>query len=265
MHTIMNSKKLENSPIWYYISENKREDAVLFIHAAFSNHTQYDKQIDEFSKYFKVITIDLIGHGKSTVTKKGDNITITSYWIKKILDKENIKKIHIVGISLGAVIAEDFANHYPNMMKSLSCFGAYNINNFNLKMQKSNQIAQMIMILKALFSIKWFAKSNKLISAYTKEAQEEFYKINIEFPKKSFIYLAGLNKLMNKYPINKRNYPLMIGCGDKDIPMEEKMVELWHNDEPNSKVVIFKNAGHLVNMDVPEKFNKIVIDFIKQK
>lgn len=158
MQTIMNSKKLENSPIWYYISENKREDAVLFIHAAFSNHTQYDKQIDEFSKYFKVITIDLIGHGKSTVTKKGDNITITSYWIKKILDKENIKKIHIVGISLGAVIAEDFANHYPNMMKSLSCFGAYNINNFNLKMQKSNQIAQMIMILKALFSIKWFAK-----------------------------------------------------------------------------------------------------------
>ena len=46
---------------------------------------------------------------------------------------------------------------------------------------------------------------------------------------------------------------------------EEKMVELWHNDEPNSKVVIFKNAGHLVNMDVPEKFNKVVIDFIKQK
>ena len=48
MDTIMNSKKLENSPIWYYISENKREDAVLFIHAAFSNHTQYDKQIDVF-------------------------------------------------------------------------------------------------------------------------------------------------------------------------------------------------------------------------
>ena len=35
MHTIMNSKKLENSPIWYYISENKREDAVLFLFLCF--------------------------------------------------------------------------------------------------------------------------------------------------------------------------------------------------------------------------------------
>ena len=114
---------------------------------------------------------------------------------------------------------------------------------------------------KALFSIKWFAKSNKLISAYTKEAQEEFYKINIEFPKKSFIFMARLNSMINKYKTGKRNYPLLIGCGSFDIPMELEAVKQWKISEPNCRVAIFENAGHCVNMDVPQEFNETVEDF----
>ena len=79
--------------------------------------------------------------------------------------------------------------------------------------------------------------------------------------KKSFMYLTGLNSMVNKYTTT-RNYPILIGCGDKDIPMELKAVKMWHELEPNSEMIIFNNAGHLVNMDVPHEFNKIVIDFI---
>lgn len=257
----MNCKKSETSPLWYYISE-KKEDAVLFIHSAFADHTQYDSQINAFSNYFTVITLDLIGHGKSTNVKKGDSIDKTAEWIKAILDQEKIKKIHLVGISIGAVLAADFANRYPEMVKSLACFGGYDINNFDVKAQNKNQMTQLMMMLKAIFSIKWFAKSNKLISAYTPEAQEAFYQMNIRFPKKSFMYLSGLNKLINKYASVERNYPLLIGCGEKDIPMELKLIEMWHEREPKSEVVVFKGAGHLVNMDTPTEFNKVVMDFI---
>ena len=40
-----------------------------------------------------------------------------------IMKEEKIGKIHMVGVSLGAVLAQDFANHYPDMVKSLACFG----------------------------------------------------------------------------------------------------------------------------------------------
>lgn len=87
------------------------------------------------------------------------------------MDKRNpknrkIEKIHIVGISLGAVLAQDFANQYPEAVQSLACFGGYDINNFDAKMQKENSASQTLMMLKALFSIKWFAKSNKNICLY---------------------------------------------------------------------------------------------------
>jgi pimeloyl-ACP methyl ester carboxylesterase len=116
-------------------------------------------------------------------------------------------------------------------------------------------MAQMLMMLKAIFSIKWFAQANKKISAYTAEAQEEFYAMNIEFPKKSFMYLAALNDMVNKHRSTTRQYPLLIGCGEHDVPMELTAVKMWSDNEPSCDVIIFKDAGHCVNMDAPHEFN----------
>ncbi len=257
----MKEYKLENSPIVYYVSETAHTEWVLFLHAAFVNHDMFRTQVEYFQDKYNVLTLDVIGHGKSTDTKKGDSIAGMSAWISEILKKENIDKIHIVGISLGAVLAQDFANQFPKAVRSLACFGGYDINNFDAKMQKGNSSAQMLMMLKAVFSVKWFAKSNKKISAYTQQAQKDFYEMNVGFPKKSFMYLASLNTMVNVRRTALREYPLLIGCGQHDIPAELSAVEMWKKNEPECKMVVFPGAGHCVNMDVPQQFNKTLEEF----
>lgn len=257
----MKQHQLENSPIVYYISGKENAQWILFIHAAFVNHSMFRAQIDYFREKYNVLTLDMIGHGKSINAQKGDSIDKMSGWIREILKKEKIEKIHIVGISLGAVLAQDFANQYPKAVQSLACFGGYDINNFDMKMQKENSAAQMLMMLKAIFSVKWFAKSNKKISAYTPQAQKDFYEMNIQFPKKSFMYLASLGSMVNVRQSIPRKYPLLIGCGEHDIPMERSAVAMWKENEPECKVVIFQDAGHCVNMDVPQQFNKTLEEF----
>ena len=257
----MRQFKLDKSPIVYYISGKEHEEWVLFIHAAFVNYRMFQMQIDYFKDKYNILAIDVIGHGQSVNTHKGDSIDKMSMWINDILKVERIDKIHIVGISLGAVLAQDFANKYPEAVKSLACFGGYDINNFDMKMQKENRASQMLMMLEALFSVKWFAQSNKKISAYTPQAQDTFYDMNIHFPKKSFMYLASLNSMVNVHQSKQRNYPLLIGCGKFDIPMELSAIEMWKNNEPNCKVVIFDNAGHCINMDVPDEFNMTMEKF----
>lgn len=121
------------------------------------------------------------------------------------------------------------------------------------------------MMLKAVFSIKWFAKSNKKISAYTLRAQQEFYDMNIKFRKRSFMYLASLNGMVNVHQTPKRNYPLLIGCGEHDDPMAIETVRQWKEHEPDCQTIIFKNAGHCVNMDVPETFNMALEKFWANK
>lgn len=257
----MKSIKLANSPITYFISGTEHTEWILFIHAAFVNHNMFKAQFECFQNKYNVMAIDIIGHGQSTDTRKGDSIDKMSEWIFDILMAENVEKIHIVGVSLGAVLAQDFANRYPNLVRSLACFGGYDINNFDMKMQKENGAKQTLMMLKAVFSIKWFAKANKKISAYTSQAQDEFLDMNIRFPKKSFMFLRTLDRMVNKHKTGKRNYPLLIGCGNFDIPMELEAIKQWKINEPNCKMVIFENAGHCVNMDVPQEFNETMEDF----
>jgi pimeloyl-ACP methyl ester carboxylesterase len=221
----------------------------------------FKTQFEYFENTYNILAIDIIGHGQSTDTQKGDTIDQMTNWVFDILKAENIDKIHIVGVSLGAVLAQDFANHHPNKVSSLACFGGYDINHFNPKMKNENSAKQKRMILKALFSVKWFAEANKKISAYTSQAQNEFYAMNIRFPKKSFLFLATLNNMVNKYQTGQRNYPLLIGCGKFDIPMELEAVKAWKDSEPDCIVVLFENAGHCVNMDVPQEFNKTMEKF----
>lgn len=257
----MKQQRLSNSPITYYISGNDNKEWVLFLHAAFVNHEMFQAQTDYFCDKYNILSVDIIGHGNSTDTQKGDSIDKMSMWINNILKKEKIEMIHIVGVSLGAVLAQDFANSFPSSVKSLACFGGYDINNFDNNLQKKNGKAQMLMMLKAVFSIKQFAKSNKKISAYSSQAQQDFYDMNIQFPKKSFMYLASLRSMVNVHQTSKRNYPLLIGCGEHDDPIAREAVRQWKEHEPDCQMVIFENAGHCVNMDVPQCFNLTMENF----
>ncbi len=253
--------KSVNSPITYFVSRTGQAEWILFIHAAFVNHNMFKAQFEYFQNKYNMLAIDIIGHGQSTDTQKGDTIDKMSEWILGILKAENIEKIHIVGVSLGAVLAQDFANRYPYAVSSLACFGGYDINHFDAKMQKENGAKQKLMMLKALFSIQWFAKANKKISACTSQAQDDFFAMNILFPKKSFMFLATLNRMVNKYKTGQRKYPLLIGCGRFDIPMELEEIKKWKSREPNCTVAIFENAGHCANMDAPQDFNKTMEKF----
>lgn len=252
---------LDKSPIAYYTSRNGKAEWILFLHAAFVNHHMFQAQIDYFRDKYNILTLDIIGHGKSTQARKGDGINKMAVWIQEILKAEKIEKIHVVGVSLGAILAQDFASQYPEAVQSLACFGGYDITHFDAKMQRGNSAAQMLMMLKAMFSVKWFAESNKKISAYTLQAQKDFYEMNVQFPKKSFKYFASLNSMIKARQAEPREYPLLIGCGRHDIPMELSAVEMWKKNEPQCDVVIFEGAGHCVNMDAPQEFNAVMEGF----
>ena len=253
---------LENSPIAYYIDDAANKEWLVFIHAAFVDHRMFEKQFDYFSGKYNLLAIDILGHGNSIHAKKGDKIEKMSDWVNRIFQKHDIPAAHFVGVSLGSVFIQDFANKYENKVLSLACFGGYDINNFDIAKQKANSKSQMKMMMKALFSIKWFAKANKKISAYTSEAQTAFYDLNIRFKKSSLMYLARLQNLINKYPNKQRKYKLLVGCGEHDIPTEIEIVNEWAEYE-NCEKIIMKGAGHCVNMDVPQEFNIYLEKFLQ--
>ena len=256
----MRENRLEGTPVRYYTEYAEDKEWAVFLHAAFADSRMFEKQFGYFKGKYSVLALDIIGHGKSLGAKKGDGIEKTSEWINKIFELNSIEKAHFVGISLGAVLVQDFANRYPQKVLSLSCFGGYNVNNFDKRFSRGNSKGQICMMFKALLSVRLFAKANKKISAYTPEGREEFYKLNLSFKKSSFRFLAKLGKLVNRFPVTQRNYPLLIGCGEYDVADELLILDEWEKQEPCVKIV-FENAGHCVNLDCPEQFNSALENF----
>lgn len=258
----MLKRRLEGSPIVYYVE--KAEDGapwVLLIHAAFVDHRMFRTQFEGFRGRCNVIAVDVLGHGGSTDAGRGDNLESMASWLDAILQAEGAKAAHVVGVSLGGVLAQDFACSHPDRVASLACFGAYDITRPDPELLKENGSSQMAMMGKALVSIKWFAEANKAISAHTEQAQREFYEMNLDFPKRSLRHLSALGKLVGKHEPRPRVYPLLVGCGEHDLPMELEAVRKWAADEGGCETLVVEGAGHCANMDAPERFNDALARF----
>ena len=254
----------EGYSIHYYTSGDPANELIFFLHAAFADHRNFDKQIDHFSKNYRVVTIDLLGHGLSAVEKARDKIDASVTHIALILQSEGYEKAHFVGVSMGTLIAQYFALLQPEKVLSMTVLGGYDINADNSKIVRAQRSEQFKWIFKALISMNSFRRYVSKVSVSNSENQSRYFEMAGFFTLRSFASMAGLAKVLQKRENIKRDYPLLILCGDKDLELAQRMNKKWHESDTTSLYSIIERAGHCANMDNPEDFNRIVSAFINQ-
>lgn len=259
-----NELKQNGYSIFYYATGDKEKELIVFLHPAFADHRCFDRQIDYFAKEFRVVTIDMLGHGLSKVGKTKDKIDYTIHHIDTILKNEGYSKAHFVGVSMGTLIAQHYSLHYPDKVQSMTILGGYDINANNKEISKAQRSENIKWIFKALFSMNSFRRYVSSVSVSQPVEQARFYEMASLFTRKSFICMSGLGNILKQRDNIIINYPLLILSGDKDIELAKRMSKKWHDSEPTSKFYMIENAGHCANMDDPNRFNRIVMSFIKQ-
>lgn len=248
--------------IHYYISGNRDKPAILFLHPAFSDHTCFYKQIDFFSPEFRVITIDLIGHGLSEVRNSKQKIDKSAEYIREIMRVEGIDNLHLVGVSMGALMAQYFALQNRDKVLSLTCLGGYNINRINKEVAKTQRKEMFGWIVRVIFSMDAFRRHVSAVSVINKVEQIKFYESTQGFSRKSFSVMSSIGKLIDERPAPHRTYPLLILTGEEDNDLAKQMAKSWHREEPQSIFFQIEKAGHCANMDNPGTFNEIVYNTI---
>jgi 3-oxoadipate enol-lactonase len=267
MNTTVEHKQLKQIgyTIHYFTAGDVTKELVLFLHPAFADHRCFDKQIDSFANHYRVVTLDMPGHGWSQMGKSKDKIDSTIHHIKTILQLEGYQKAHIVGVSVGALIAQYFALRHADKILSLTVLGGYDINADNRKIAKAQRSEQIKWIFLALLSMRLFRKHVATVSVSRADEQIRLYEMAKAFTRRSFIIMKGLENIVEQRRNVKRDYPLLILCGDEDLELAKNVSKKWHESEPASNYVLIAEAGHCANMDCSVVFNKLVIDFIKNK
>jgi len=255
--------KMDDYEIHYFVSGKENNDLIVFLHPAFSDHRAFDQQIDFFTKKYRVITIDLIGHGLSKAKNSKEKIDASSKHIEKILEIEGYDKAHLVGVSMGSLIAQYFALNCPVRTKSLTALGGYDINKENKEVEKAQRSSNLSLIFRAVFSMKSFKKKTAEITCKTEKGQALFYETASHYERKSFMVMQGLQNVIKNRETVKSQYPTLILTGEFDIELAKKMAKEWHFEIDNSKYLMIENAGHCANIDKPLEFNKIVLEFIE--
>jgi len=265
IHSPIEHKEIKQNgySIHYFVSGDINKDLIVFLHPAFADHRCFDSQIDYFSKHYRVVTVDMLGHGLSAINRSKDKIDLTVNHLNSILKREGYKKAHIVGVSMGALIAQYFGLNHFDLVSSMTIVGGHNINANNREIAKAQRSENIKWIFKAIFSMNSFRRYVSSVTVSKPAEQARFYNMVSLFTRKSFIAMSGLGNVMQERKNIESNYPLLILSGEKDIELVQRLGKRWHDSEPTSKYHIIRDAGHCANMDNPDEFNSTLMTFIK--
>ena len=105
-----------------YISEEGKGFPLVLVHGFLGSSIMWKPQIDFFKDYFRVITPDLPGFGKSKKARIHNSIQSISNLILECLEEKKINKFHLLGHSMGGMIVQEMAEKNAGRISKLICY-----------------------------------------------------------------------------------------------------------------------------------------------
>ncbi|MDG5787350.1 alpha/beta hydrolase [Evansella sp. AB-P1] len=246
---------------------NANQPWVTLIHGAGGNSNTWFKQVKEYKKHFNVLLIDLRGHGKSDqmIWKKGDTFVQVADDVIKVLDHLKIKSAHFIGMSLGTIIVQTIAQKHPKRITSMILGGAVIKMNVRTKILISlgNLCKHIIpyMWLYRFFAWVIMPKSNHLESrnVFVSQAKKMCQKQFIRW----FTLTRAINPYLRRLQNNFYNIPTLFVMGEEDYLFLPSVEELVKQNE-NLTLQRIENSGHVCNIEQPQEFNQITIEFMQK-
>ena len=252
-----------------YSDKNPNRQWITFVHGAGGSSAIWKKQIPFFSKAFNLLVVDLSGHGYSvsnSTQKIKDKISFESILndVLEVLDKLNIKKSHFIGISLGTVIINQLVLKEPNRILKMVLGGATLELNF-----MSRFMMYFAYATKSIVPYMWLYQLYAFIvmpSKTDRESRKLFIKeakrMNQKEVARWFKLTPRVLPLLKFFKNIKTDIPTLYIMGNKDYMFLSSIKKIVKR-QPNAILEVFKNCGHVVNIENPEKFNITSLNFLK--
>jgi pimeloyl-ACP methyl ester carboxylesterase len=94
--------------------------AIIFVHGWTCDETSWDHQVPVFSQRYRVITLDLPGHGKSALPKDGMfSMALFARAIEAVRAEAKVERAVLVGHSMGTPVIRQYATMYPSRVAGL--------------------------------------------------------------------------------------------------------------------------------------------------
>ena len=246
-----------------YIDDIGKGYPLVLVHGFLGSSAMWSPQKEFLSKYYRVIVPALPGFGESSKIKSLDSINAMAEKVLEILNKKEIKKFNLMGHSMGGMIVQEMAKISGEKINKLICYatgpigdipGRFEPIDVSREKLKENGIAET----SNRISKKWFVEGDQAKYFYLCDNANKA--TSEEAADNALNALKNWNGIDN---LKKINNETLIIWGDKDTAYNFDQVDALSKNIPNSKMEIFKGCSHNVHLELPEKFNEIVKNFIE--
>ena len=263
--TVYKTKFLPGNP---KIAFNQLGDGelIIFIHGIGGNKENWHDNFEVLSKNYNVAALDLRGYGESEDFEGPMNFFDVADDIFNLISYLGKKKCHIVGLSMGAQIALYFYKKYPSLTKSIVLVDApLGFQDFT-ESEREKFISLRRKPIEDGTNLKIMAISiaNTLIGKKSnKSAYDKLVKSMEKLHRKT--YLKAIDTFVNSthynvFPII--DIPVLVVVGELDNLTPVPMAKEISAKIEGSILEVIPNAGHLTNIENPNKFNKVVLSFL---
>ncbi|WP_152655016.1 2-succinyl-6-hydroxy-2,4-cyclohexadiene-1-carboxylate synthase [Oceanobacillus sp. CFH 90083] len=243
-------------------------EPILFLHG-FTGTCETWREVCSDLKDYQCILVDLPGHGKtnSTISSMKD----CCYLIADLLEAAGIKKVHVIGYSMGGRTALSFAMYYPDYVASLilesSSPGLREAAARLDRKEKDEKLAQRILnrgvedFVNTWQELPLFATQKRLPDAVQRQIRDERLSQSKEGLAMS-LYAMGTGAQPSWWGrLSELVKPTLLIAGEED----EKFVainKMMQKKIPKAEFIICPKAGHAVHVEKSQNFGKIVNVFL---
>jgi len=230
-------------------------------------------RVSDLSKHYKVITLDNRGTGRSSAPEGDYSIRTMADDVARLLDSLKIPKAHVLGLSMGGMIAQELAINYPEKVKGLILICTIPGGSVFDVIPGQREVLEKLTwafappqgmsledlwgeILKLVYYEKYFEENKARIISYVPKYPtplstfEKHYDAAIKFDTYN-----RLEKIRSK---------TLVIHGEDDMLIKPEGARILAKRIPDAELKTFKQAGHCVMEEKWEEVKPVILDFLKR-
>ena len=255
----------------YYQVHGEGEPLVL-IQGFAGGHDAWFFQLRTFKKYFKVVIFDNRGIGRSDGVGQPYTIKTLADDVVGLMEHLGIAKAHVLGLSLGGLVAQEAAISYPDRVMKLvlgSTFADREVNDVRPEMMKALGIPEgstdvdirsidMTKMMSAMITLAFNKRLYRMILTPLSKRRMKSIKVEGHFEQMSAI---GSYTTLDRLHLIKAPTLVITGTGDRLV--SPRYSEVIASRIPNAKLVLVDGGSHAFFMEMRGRFNKEVLFFLR--
>jgi pimeloyl-ACP methyl ester carboxylesterase len=255
--------------------------ALLLLHGLGADHTTWEPVVDQLARRYTVVAPDLLGHGQSAKPRADYTLGGYANGMRDLLTILGIDRVNLVGHSFGGGVAMQFAYQFPERTERLVLVGsgglgpevtpvirAISTPGFEYAMGPltlpgvRHVVSTAIRGLKRT-GLKEFRDFDEVAAIY--ETFKEYdARSAIAHVTRAVVDWRGQIVTMADRAYLTEEMPLCVIWGEDDRVIPASHAALAAELAPSARVEVVANAGHFPHKDHPERFVRILNDFIRK-